>query len=413
MNETKSILIGMKEGGTLARLLEMMPHHPQRRVVNARELFYSALQQPFDAVIVHEELFAEVYPWEWIQALRERQPLAKVIVVTSDSVYDSLLQEVAERLALEAGFVLTPLNAAADELAVFALRELFGAKEAEPEERSAGIVAVVWSAACKDGATTVALNTAATLAKFAPSLQIGLLDLNLKNPEMRIMLRQSGTGRSNVMLRPKLQTGTLRPAELREAMTPFRRSPNLRWLPGTYRRDTAADVSPDMMSALLAVCRSTFDVTILDVSSYPDNAATVCAVRTADVRWLVARNRSSSYLWSWNEWYECYWKLCGVSPGDISLICNRCGTGGDPAEKAAAALGMELAEAVPDVPGGMGRRLAEEGKLLADAPAAEAFAASMQRLGSRLAVRAGKAPLPAPAPVRRRPGFVSMLSGLL
>ncbi|HZG86135.1 hypothetical protein [Paenibacillus sp.] len=407
-----SLLIGMKEGEELDRLLEALPAGADRRTVaRSKESFWRAAEQRFDAVLLHAELVADMYPWEWAARLRERQPYAKIVVFLCEEVYDSLWLEVVERLSTEAGFVATPVGCGMEERRGIALQTLLG--EAPPADVSrTGVVAAVWSAACKDGATTVAANAALTLAREAPGLSVGLLDLNLKNPELRLLLGHADAGRSNASLRPKLQTGSLTTAELLAATAPFRRTPNLRLLCGTHRRDTAGDVSADMMGTLLAVCRRTFDVTVVDVSSYPDNAATVCAVRGADARWLVASNRPSSYLWSWGEWYECYWKHCGISPADAELVCNRYDPAGDPPEKAAAAIGMKLAAVLPNVPGGAGLRLSELGKPLADAPQAEPFAAEMYRLASRLHVLAGKAPLPERRSARRRYGFMSMISSL-
>jgi len=407
-----SLLIGMKEGDELDRLIESLPARSDRRTVaRDKESFWSAAEQRYDAILLHVELVADMYPWEWAARLRERQPFAKIVVFLCEEVYDSLWLEVAERLSLEAGFAAAPIGAGTEDRRGFALQTLFG--EAAPADGArSGVVAAVWSASCKDGATTVAANAALTLAREAAGLSVGLLDLNLKNPEMRLLLGHADAGRSNASLRPKLQTGSLTSAELLAATATYRRTPNLRLLCGTHRRDTAGDMNADMIGELLDVCRRTFDVTVVDVSSYPDNAATVCAVRGADARWLVASNRPSSYLWSWSEWYECYWKHCGLSPADAELVCNRYDPAGDSPEKAAAAIGMKLAAALPNVPGGAGLRLSEVGKPLADAPQAEAFAAEIYKLASRLHVLAGKAPLPERRAARRRHGFMALISSL-
>jgi pilus assembly protein CpaE len=407
-----SLLIGMREGETLTRLLAALPQRRERRAL-AHEggAFFDAAREAFETIVLHMELVADRYPWEWIHPLRSLRPEARIVVVPSEEAYDSLWLEAAERLALEAEFVWAPLGAGPEEIAAIVSGSLLGDFDpAEPGSR--GIVATVWSAASKDGATTVAANVAVTLAREAPTLRVGLLDLNLKNPELRVALRAPDGGRTNAALRPKLQTGALSPAELRESTAPYRKQANLRLLYGTHRRDTAADVGPEMMETLLSVCRRTFDVTILDVSSFPDNAATVCGVRGADVRWLVAGNRSPSYLWSWGEWYACYWKLCGLAASDVELVCNRFDPEGEPADKAAAALGMPLAAVVPNVPGGIGVRMAEEGRPLVDAPQAGDFAASVCGLASRLHEATGREALPERETPRRRSGLVSLLSGL-
>jgi pilus assembly protein CpaE len=402
-----SICVGMPRGQLLDRMAEAIPAklHPQFSHDKVKLLEH--LEKPCEWIIVHVEMFADSYPWEWVPVLRERQPKAGVIVVQSETVYDSLWSEVLARLAGEAGVVLTPLGAGTEEIAGLVMQEVFGTVMERELPGSSGLVAAVWSAACKDGATTIAVSTALALARHTP-LRVGLIDGNLKNPEMRVMLQLAESGRSNVSLRPKLQTGSLHPKELWEAAVGMRKTPNLRILPGTFRRDTAGDVSADMIASLLDVCRRTFDVTIIDVSSYPDNAATVCAVRSADVRWLVAQNRKPSYLWSWSEWYACYWSLCGITSDRIQLVLNRFDAQGERPEKAAKAIGMELAGIVPNA---LGDRNGHEGEALYDDSAHTEFADGIHRLASSLSVAAGGAALPEQAPARRT-GFVSLLSGL-
>ncbi|HZG77917.1 MAG TPA: hypothetical protein VEZ72_18845, partial [Paenibacillus sp.] len=205
-----SVLIGMREGETLARLLAALPQRRERRAL-AQEggAFFDAAREPFETIALHMELVADRYPWEWISPLRALRPESRIVVVPSEEAYDSLWLEAAERLALEAGFEWVPLGAGPEEIAATVLGR-GGTDPAEPGSR--GVVAALWSAACKDGATTVAANVAVTLAREAPALRVGLLDLNLKNPELRVMLRGPDGGRTNATLRPKLQTGALTPA---------------------------------------------------------------------------------------------------------------------------------------------------------------------------------------------------------
>jgi len=407
------VLLGIREGSALAGWFGALPDRPRRKTVaHARETFFQAAYEPYELVVLHTELVSDLYPWEWIGRLRELQPRAEIVVVPSEAAYDSLWLEVMNRLAAEAGFAVAPLGAGAEELAASLSKAGDGSGGVAGHAERTGIVAALWPAAPKDGATTVAVGVALTLARQAPSLSVGLLDLNLKNPELRVALREGNWDRTNASLRPKLQTGALTPEELSRACAPVRKAPNVRVLYGTHRRDTACDVSPEMMETLLSVARRTFDVTILDTSSYPDNAATVCGVRGADVRWLVASNRSPSYLWSWSEWYECYWKHCGLSASGVELVCNRFDPSGEPAEAAAASIGMSLAGSLPDVPGDAGAQAAETGRPLLDDPRATEFASAVYRLASRLHVASGREPFPDRADARRRTGLVSLLSGL-
>jgi pilus assembly protein CpaE len=416
-----TVLFAMKSSELLIRLTAGVPNHKPHRSVHDREALWGALGSTFEQVAVHVELFADQYPWEWIEPLKLRAGSAKVVLIAEEATYDSLWIEVLIRLAGEAGFVVTPLGGGIEEAAREVGDALYDGAATPPAPQSAtaplgradGVVAAVWSAACKDGATTVAVSTALALAKHTP-LRVGLIDFNLKNPELRACLQLQDKHRSNASLRPKLQSGTLRPEELWEAAVPFRRTlPFLRVLPGTHRRDTAGDVTPEMMETLLRVARSAFDVTILDVSSYPDNAATVCAVRGADVRWLVAQSAAPTGLWSWREWYACYWKYCGLSAEDVQLVLNRAEGENSRPERTAELEGMTLAGMLPNVGGGIGMKALQDGLPLYELPQADSFAEAIHALASQLSCRVGGLPLPERSKQRRRNAFVTMLSGLV
>ncbi|MCL6457959.1 MAG: hypothetical protein K6T85_08130, partial [Gorillibacterium sp.] len=154
------------------------------------------------------------------------------------------------------------------------------------------------------------------------------------------------------------------------------------------RRESAADITPEMINHLLTTARRTFDLTFLDLNGYPDNAATVCGVRNADIRLLVARPRFDSYRLGWGEWYDCYWKYCGLQPRDIQLVMNRTVSPRD-ASKAADYLGMPLAGVIPEVPGDLGWKSVDEGLPLYDQAGAESFTHAIHMLASSFAKDAG------------------------
>ncbi len=397
-------IVGMRSGDSLSSLLGHVPASDTVAIVDEREALIRSLEKPVDGVIVHTELFADRYPWEWVGTIRHQQPSAHIVIIASDDVYDSLWQEVLERLAAEARITVAPLGADPFEIAQLAFGTL-----PITHTPSAGIVTAIWSAACKDGATTIALSTALALAQHT-SLRIGLLDLNLKNPELRLYVPRANHMQSNIPLRPKLQTGQLRAAELWEQCSNYPRIPNLRLLFGSHRRDTAVDVTPEMIGTLLDTARLTFDITLLDVSSVPDNAATVCAVRSADYRWLVAQQHMGSYVWSWSEWYACYWQWCGLAREDIHVLFNRYTVQGEQPERMAATMGMPLAGVVPNVASPRGFRSVQEESVLYDR-AGVAYVSAIHGLASALATAAGAMPLPVMEKPRRKP-IIQLLSGL-
>ncbi|WP_274361865.1 AAA family ATPase [Paenibacillus thermotolerans] len=402
------VLLGGKYGELFEELSET---GASVTVVEERTGLFEALEGTFELVIVHAGIFGQMYPWEWIPLLRDKQSAASITVIPDGSLYDSLWLEVLYRLGDDFFIRVAPLGSNAKSLlAELSSNDRDPASAAVVGGSGRGIVAALWSAANKDGATTVAVNAAVMLARSS-QLNVGLLDLNLKNPEIKYGLQLKDLHRSNLLLRPKLHTGTLAASDLLDACQQYRKTPRLHILAGSHRRDTAGDVTPGMVEHLLETCRAVFDVTIADVSAFPDNAATVCAVKNADMKWLVAQQDFASHRLSWTEWYECYWKYIGLHPQDISLVLNRYAGGGESPEKIAGILGMKLACSLPNATGWAGPRESLEGPLFIDLPGADSFADGIRQLASRLSVAAGAPALPERQTARRN-GLLTLLSGL-
>lgn len=376
-----------------------------------RELFFSRMEEPFDMVLVHTGLLYDVYPWEWMQALQKSQPQARITLALDASVYDSFLLETISRMADICHFTTVPVGLTGDGLLEALAAQVNRRRSDNPAHRGGSLTAI-WSAASKDGATTIAVSTALSLAASS-GMTVGLIDGNLHNPEIRSFLNLTDPHHSGFKLRSKLQTQTLNPSDLIESCVLFRKIPNLHILTGSRRRDTALDVTPEMMIHLLNTCRAAFDITIVDLNSYPDNAATICTVREADHRWLVAQNNYASFQMSWGEWYECYWKYAGLAPEDISLILNRT-LAEDKPERIAELLRMPLAAAVPNIQGGLGRKAVHEGIPLYLSSGTDSFTQQIDGLAEQLAPKDERsgAGAPAAAAARRREGFLQRWTAL-
>ncbi|MBD2847785.1 hypothetical protein IDH44_21540 [Paenibacillus sp. IB182496] len=169
------------------------------------------------------------------------------------------------------------------------------------------------------GTTTAAFALAVRLAEQLDA-SVGHLCLNLKSAKLH---RYLGCDRPAVTLdglRPELRAGTLDAAKLRRACEPAGRLPNLRVLFGNLMRDQAEYYTPEEMAELLAVARETFAVTVVDVSAYWDNAATVMAMREADMRLLATTTALSGFQEDARRWIGQISPLFGVEQGSYRLV---------------------------------------------------------------------------------------------
>ncbi len=383
-------LLGMDRVGPLADFLaSQKPSDLQLDTVQTREQLMFRLQENYDYVAVHCNLFCDVYPWDWIQDLQQKSPDMKVTIILDEKVYDSTLLDVVRRLSQEYGFETVPIGLPDVDLAA-SLGVFFFDRSAAAQEnlyQRQGKVVVTWSAASKDGASTIAVNTAIALSNLT-ELSVGLIDLNLKSPGIRADLNIQDRDKSNLKLRPKLLTQSLEPSELLNMCVKYRNLSRLHILAGTHRRDTALDVTPEMVQHLLTVAKKTFDITIVDVHTFPDNAATICAVRNADIRWLVTQNNYASYKASWGEWLDCYWRHCGIQLTDISLIVNKA----NPHDKSSLVsehMGIELLSEIPNMGPESGLRAVHEGIPLLHQSENTSFVDSVNQLAAELAAKIG------------------------
>lgn len=181
-------------------------------------------------------------------------------------------------------------------------------------------------------------NIGTTAAAFATSYRmagasidpIAYFCLNLKSAKLHRFLGEDEPSVSLDKLRPELIAQSLTPDKLRRAASPITRLPNLHILFGNMVRDQAEFFTPEEINHLLEVARQTFAFVILDVSAYWDNAATVCALRTADVRILVTTPALSHFQEDGKRWITQVSPLFGVTPNQYEtvIIQNSHGTGG-------------------------------------------------------------------------------------
>lgn len=169
------------------------------------------------------------------------------------------------------------------------------------------------------GTSLTALGTAYRIAATT-GLKVGYLCLNLKSAKTHLYL---GVDKPEVTLegvRPELRARTLTGEKLRQYAFPSPRVGNLRVLFGNMAREQAEYYEPEDMSQLLSAARDAFDLTIADVSAYWDNAATVCAMREADDRFLVTTDRLSHFQEDVHRWTGQVGSMFGIEPEQFDLV---------------------------------------------------------------------------------------------
>ncbi|TJY38511.1 hypothetical protein E5161_20220 [Cohnella pontilimi] len=169
------------------------------------------------------------------------------------------------------------------------------------------------------GTTLTAFGTAYRIASVT-GRKVGYLCLNLKSAKTHLYL---GIDKPEVTLdgvRPELRAGTMTGDKLLQYAYRSPRLGTLQILFGNLAREQAEYYEPDDLLRLLEASRQAFDLTIADVSAYWDNAATVCAMREADERFLVTTGYLSHFQEDVQRWTGQVGAMFGLTPNDFRLV---------------------------------------------------------------------------------------------
>jgi len=169
------------------------------------------------------------------------------------------------------------------------------------------------------GTTLTAFGTAYRIAS-ATRRKIGFLCLNLKSAKTHLYL---GVDKPQVTLdglRPELRAGTLHADKLARYAHSGANLGTLQVLFGSLAREQAEYYEPGDIERLLAVSREAFDLTVADVSAYWDNAATICAMREADERYLTTTSKFTHFQEDIRRWAVQAGGMFGLSRDSFHVV---------------------------------------------------------------------------------------------
>ncbi len=172
------------------------------------------------------------------------------------------------------------------------------------------------------GTTLAAFGTAAQMA-MRTDRTIAYLCLNLKSSKIH---RYLGVDRPPVTLdeiRPELKSMSLDRQRLKRCCEKIKGFDNLYVLFGNMLREQAEFYTPDDMDYLLQLASETFDVCIVEVSAYWDNAATACAGLFADTRVVVTSAQLACFQEDIARWLQTIAPMFGLHASGFDLFVTR------------------------------------------------------------------------------------------
>jgi MinD-like ATPase involved in chromosome partitioning or flagellar assembly len=303
---------------------------------------------PWDWILIGDLDEQNQPVWELLHSIRNKYLSSHIVLFLKEST-DPLTTTLLKRLAEVYRIRIAPYDMNEKEFQYYLDQSLQGTKADAMESNgtlSPTPLIVGWGTRPGVGVTTLLLEMAMILAKKS-KLNIGFLDLNFRAPDVRDYLGFTHTIKDFLFIQSDLSSKLLMPQALRQAMIKSKDCPNLSFLLASNRREYAGLVTKDEIDELLRVSRDAFDIVFVDVSSYPDNAATLRALKNATERWIITDPRPISFQSAWRDWYENVFSLYGLELADFQLIVNKSEPSAYPPQTIARNMGVTLLGGVP------------------------------------------------------------------
>jgi MinD-like ATPase involved in chromosome partitioning or flagellar assembly len=277
----------------------------------------------FRKLIVSDRFFDVGNMTEWLEDIRDCQPGTELAAMLSNR-HDSRVNERFVKLCLANDCLYfrpgLTLNGLTEEICRF-VSGLVDNVHADPVRNQ--LIALIGSTP-NIGTTTVAFGLAVRLA-LDSTQTIGYLCLNLKSSKLH---RYTGKDEPRFTLdglRADLRANNLTSDKLLKVCETFRTVSRLHVLYGNQIREQADYYTPDEIEQVLEAARSAFNLCLIDVNAYWDNAATVCGMIRADRRIVVTTRELAHFQEDIRRWIKPAATLYGMAPSAFDLIVNQSG----------------------------------------------------------------------------------------
>lgn len=274
----------------------------------------------YSFILVSDRLFTLESLEEWLQHIQANLLGAKVVVLLSNyhhAARNNQYWQLCERLqvrALPPGRGSVSIAEICKEL-INECRPDTGMEKLQPK----GKVICYIGSTPNIGTTVTSFGTAYSLAQETDET-IGYLCLNLKSSKLHRYLGREERVFTLDGLRAELKAKSLRKERLLQVCEALPEAPNLKLLFGNMLREQAEFFTSEEIEHLLRIAREAFDVCIVDVNAYWDNAATVCSVLQSDARVVVTTGDITQFQEDLTKWIGQVGSVFGLEPHSFELV---------------------------------------------------------------------------------------------
>ncbi|MDR6551926.1 hypothetical protein [Paenibacillus qinlingensis] len=255
---------------------------------------------------------------ELLEGLQGQDEVMKIIVLLSN-YHDGSINEKYVKMCklMKLDYILPGRSTAAiaDEIRAW----VDGASEGGSKKVPPGKLITFVGSTPNIGTTLASFGVAAMLA-METSKKVGYLCLNLKSSKLHRYLGREEHYFTLDGLRAELKAQSLTPERLLHVCDKPKEAHGLHILYGNMLREQAEFFTPSEIIHLLRVARGAFDICIIEVSAYWDNAATVSGLLEADSKIVVTTGDIAHFQEDFSRWIRQVGAVFGLQPHAFELM---------------------------------------------------------------------------------------------
>jgi len=284
----------------------------------AQELDEEAGKVDFSHVIVSDRLMGFDVLEEWLDRFQRQFAEVKLMLLLSNYHDAAMNEKYVKMCRLRKLDYIQPgrsIAVIADEIRAW----VDGQAEERSNRQQHGKIITFVGSTPNIGTTLTSFGTAVVLARET-SATIGYMCLNLKSSKLHRYLGRDDNVLTLDSLRAELKAQSLTAERLRQVCEKPREAPGLHVLFGNMLREQAEFFKTSEMNHLLRTARAAFDVCIVEVNAYWDNAATVCALLEADTRVVATTPDIAQFQEDFSKWIRQVGSAFGLQPDSFELV---------------------------------------------------------------------------------------------
>ncbi|KRE82424.1 hypothetical protein ASG89_14295 [Paenibacillus sp. Soil766] len=289
-----------------------------RIFAEANDLQPKSMEKPYTHVILSDRELSYGELEEFLEGMQGQEPTMKIIVLLSN-YHDASINEKYVKMCrlMKLDYILPGRSTAviADEIRAW----VDGSNASQSNQALSGKLITFVGSTPNIGTTLASFGVACTLA-METSKRVGYLCLNLKSSKLHRYL-----GREELLftldgLRAELKAQSLTPERLLHVCDRPKEVHGLHILYGNMLREQAEFFTPSEIIHLLRVARGAFDICIIEVSAYWDNAATVSGLLEADSKIVVTTGDIAHFQEDFSRWIRQVGSVFGLQPDAFELM---------------------------------------------------------------------------------------------